>query len=142
MMGFAESTRHGGWTNEMARGVVTGQALEALLTEAAAGRPIPCARFSHEVPNESGCLGKPTALPDDGAVRAKRTRPRGKRSTRRCDRFARGFPAMAAMHLKRRRERPMHRTMTTHGGQRPEAIHALAPVCALCACDGMSVLEA
>ncbi|MDM9627110.1 NmrA/HSCARG family protein [Rhizobium sp. S152] len=64
---FAEPSRFGGTTFEIASDVVTGRDLQAFFSEAA-GRPIPYARFPDEVLAENPFLDKLTQLVDDGRL--------------------------------------------------------------------------
>lgn len=64
---FADPTRFGGQTFEIASDTVTGLQLEELFSEAA-GRPIPYSRFTDEVLAANPFLQKLTALVDDGRL--------------------------------------------------------------------------
>ncbi len=64
---FADPTRFGGQTFEIASDVVTGHDLEALFSEAA-GRPIPYSRFPDDILVANPFLQKLTELVDDGRL--------------------------------------------------------------------------
>lgn len=64
---FADPTRFGGETFELASDTVTGHDLETIFTEAA-GRPVPYARFPDELLAANPFLGRLTALLDEGPL--------------------------------------------------------------------------